>query len=61
MNRAILFILFTSFFTTFYSQDPILKGVIMDGEFNEPLIGVNVLLNNGKNDNDDNHKINKMI
>jgi len=48
MNRAILFILFTSFFTTFYSQDPILKGVIMDGEFNEPLIGVNVLLNNGK-------------
>ena len=48
MNRAILFILFSSFFTTFYSQDPILKGVVMDGEFNEPLIGVNVLLNNGK-------------
>ena len=48
MNRTILFLLLTSFLTTNYSQDPVLKGVLMDGEFNEPLIGANVLLNNGR-------------
>ena len=47
MNRIILFILFTIFLAPTYSQNATLKGVLMDSEYDEPLIGANVLMNNG--------------
>ncbi len=48
MNRTLLFILFSIFIMRSHSQDAVLKGVLMDGEFNDPMIGANVLLSNGK-------------
>ena len=47
MNRLIQFLLLTCFSINLYAQ-AIIKGVIIDSEFNDPLIGVNVLLNNSK-------------
>ena len=48
MNRLIQFLLLTCFSINLYAQEAIIKGVIIDSEFNDPLIGVNVLLSNGK-------------
>jgi len=47
MNRVLLFLLSTLLFSTIHSQNAILKGVLMDGDYNEPLIGANVVLNTG--------------
>ena len=47
MNRVLLFLLSTLIFSTIHSQNAILKGVLMDGDYNEPLIGANVVLNTG--------------
>ena len=47
MNRVLLFLLSTLIFPTIHSQNAILKGVLMDGDYNEPLIGANVVLNTG--------------
>ena len=47
MNRILLFLLAGLFLNTIQSQNATLKGVLMDGDYNEPLIGANVVLNTG--------------
>ena len=46
-QRKILLLFFISITISSFSQDAIIKGVITDGEENEPLIGGNVILNTG--------------
>ena len=47
MNRILLFLLAGLFLNTIQSQNATLKGVLMDGDYNEPLIGANIVLNTG--------------
>ena len=47
MNRFLLALLTGLFFTSIHGQNATLKGVLMDGDYNEPLIGANVVLNTG--------------
>ena len=46
-QRKILLLFFISITISTFSQDAVIKGVIIDGEENEPLIGGNVILNTG--------------
>ena len=45
--RKFLILFFVSISISSFSQDAVIKGVIIDGEENEPLIGGNVILNTG--------------
>ena len=47
MNRILLFLFIGLFVNTIFAQNATLKGVLMDGDYNEPLIGANIVLNTG--------------
>ena len=47
MNRILLFLFTGLFVNTIFAQNATLKGVLMDGDYNEPLIGANIVLNTG--------------
>ena len=47
MNRVLLFLFSGLFFSNIYAQNATIKGVLMDGDYNDPLIGANVVLNTG--------------
>ena len=47
--RKFLILFFVSISISSFSQDAVIKGVIIDGEENEPLIGGNVILETSLN------------